>query len=321
MRLKKGILIRVVLGLILSGLAPGFYLTAEEINQPKISKSTEIRIIKEIKITNTGDCNYPVSSPDGKYIAFVRYNKKNHTWSIWKIKIDGTGQKRLTLGPVDNNPTWSPDGKKILFTRQNQKDGIGYLRIMNPDGSDQHLLNKKGCKKFLDSSSWSPDGKQVAFDAGAEDNSKIYILDIGRAKLRKLITPKLSSSRPCWSPDGKQIVYECLKKTYPPCCCGYRFSLWKTNLSTGKFQQLTQIDKDNPSLSAFNPSWSPDGKWIAFLRDSHIWLMRPNGVNQIQLTMNDKQKGHTSVSWFSDSRRIIFSKKGNIWIGTLIFEW
>ena len=60
--------------------------------------------------------NQPVWSPTGDRIAFTRTNGCDAA-SIWTIRPDGSGARRLTKGPVDHSPTWSPDGGRIAFSR------------------------------------------------------------------------------------------------------------------------------------------------------------------------------------------------------------
>ena len=60
------------------------------------------------------------------------------------------------------------------------------------------------------------------------------------------------------------------------------------------------------------PRWSPDGRSIAFLRDSggderfQIWLMRRDGKRLRQLT-EDVSAGHREITWSPDGTRIAFT--------------
>ena len=103
---------------------------------------------------------YPVWSPDGKWIAYVRgsatylirpdgsnnilwHNRVvKAAWSpcsqwitfseygrIWKKRIDGSSLTQLTEEISNSNPAWSPDGKKIAF--YNTGGGIWILDLEN----------------------------------------------------------------------------------------------------------------------------------------------------------------------------------------------
>jgi Tol biopolymer transport system component len=114
----------------------------------------------------TGNCSrltddseyegYPVCSPDGN-ILFVR--EKDNIGHLWVMAADGTHQKQLTDGPMDDSfASYSADGKSILFVRV--KGGIGHVWVMDSDGKNQ---------KQLTDGSWydgypvfSPDGKRIA---------------------------------------------------------------------------------------------------------------------------------------------------------------
>jgi Tol biopolymer transport system component len=40
--------------------------------------------------------------------------------SIYTVKPNGGGLRRLTYGAADGSPTWRPNGKRIAFVRQSQ---------------------------------------------------------------------------------------------------------------------------------------------------------------------------------------------------------
>ena len=50
----------------------------------------------------------PSWSPDGTQIAFERYRSRGENYSIYVVKEDGSGLRRLTRGPFDGSPSWQP---------------------------------------------------------------------------------------------------------------------------------------------------------------------------------------------------------------------
>jgi TolB protein len=81
----------------------------------------------------------PAFSPDGGTIAFSSdRNGATAGTEIYTIKIDGTGEKRLTSSAGDDtDPTWSPDGTHIAFRSAR---GNGGIYTMKADGSEPRFV-------------------------------------------------------------------------------------------------------------------------------------------------------------------------------------
>jgi Tol biopolymer transport system component len=69
-------------------------------------------------------------------------------------------------------------------------------------------------------------------------------------------------------------------------------------------RQLTHVPKGH---AASSPDWSPDGTKIVFTIDNEIWVMNPDGSNQMQLTQ-DPDHVNQAPSWSPDGTRIVFSR-------------
>jgi hypothetical protein len=52
------------------------------------------------------------------------------------------------------------------------------------------------------------------------------------------------------------------------------------------------------------PTWSPDGSKIAFVRDSQIYVMNADGTNQTPLTSNSS--GNSNPAWSPDASKLTF---------------
>ncbi|MFL7792716.1 MAG: BTAD domain-containing putative transcriptional regulator, partial [Anaerolineae bacterium] len=74
-----------------------------------------------------------------------------------------------------------------------------------------------------------------------------------------------------WSPDGQQIVFET-----EPNQGGRR--IYVIDVDGSNLRWLTE-GEDYDS----GPAWSPDGQWIAFVRWTDLWLVRPDGTDAHEL--------------------------------------
>jgi TolB protein len=71
----------------------------------------------------------PCFSPDGRRIAFQRFDIGVRVWDIWIMSADGGAQTRLTFAG-GRSPTWSPDGKRIAFTSK-RRTGNAEIYVMD----------------------------------------------------------------------------------------------------------------------------------------------------------------------------------------------
>jgi dipeptidyl aminopeptidase/acylaminoacyl peptidase len=71
----------------------------------------------------------PRFSPDGRRIAFQRFDVSVRVWDIWIMNADGGAQSRLTFAG-GGSPSWSPDGKRIAFYSQ-RRTGNSEIYVMD----------------------------------------------------------------------------------------------------------------------------------------------------------------------------------------------
>ncbi len=87
---------------------------------------------EQTRLTNNAADDYaPSWSPDGREIAFMRYDQ------IYIMNADGSSQHQFTNSGGDY-PSWSPDGTKIAF--MSTRDGNAEICVMNADGSNPTRL-------------------------------------------------------------------------------------------------------------------------------------------------------------------------------------
>ncbi len=214
-------------------------------------------------LTNLTDqvADEPAWSADGQRIAYV-VRESNGASDIWVINADGSGAYALTSGPGSSwGPTWSPDGSRLAYTHYapGQADQIW---IVGADGSNPRAFTYCDPPECVQDGSptWSPDGSRIAFvrvsGAGAIIPVSVFIWpveDSGPKPEAIELDNATWASDLAWSPDASTLAFA--RST----SAGESFGLWQVDADGSGLEPLG----DRPS--AQSPSWSPDGRQIAFM--------------------------------------------------------
>ena len=196
-------------------------------------------------------------------------------------------------GDLNVSPTISPDGK--LFAFFSSKENLFGIDLLVGDAATGKIIKKLGGPSsdphfdnisFINSAGdWSPNSDKFAFVAYADGNNEIAILDTKTTNVERRI--KLGAigavSSVAWSPDGRSLVFSGQK--------GGISDLYLMDLASGNIKQLT-----NDKYGDIQPTFSPDGKTIAFASDrSPLTDFEALKYGPLQLATYDLATGRISI--------------------------
>jgi dipeptidyl aminopeptidase/acylaminoacyl peptidase len=228
----------------------------------------KMTIEESLAIKNLGATRF---SPDGKWISYSisEWDKENNrrVSHIYLVSASGGRSIKLTNGEKgEGAPQWSPDSTRLAFTADRDKGNqIWLINVMGGE-AEKLTSEENGVLGFR----WSPDGKRISFITRDTPKDKAEREKKKKDKFDTIVVEK-------------EFIYS---------------HIWTINVETKEKKRVTE-----GAYSIDSAEWSPDGKWVAFVRskngapespyselspdrNSDIYLISSDGGTPRQLTTN-----------------------------------
>jgi TolB protein len=198
-------------------------------------------------------------SPDGTHLAISDQSQEEHQSLVYIVPIGGGTPRRITKNAPSYWHGWSPDGKTLAFVGQ-RNDDFDIYTIPVTGGEEMRLTTAKGLD---DGPDYSPDGKFIYFNSERTGHMQIWRMWEDGSEQEQVTFDEFNDWFPHISPDGQQMVF----LTYDASVTGHPENKdVMLRLMSLKDRKITVVAKLFGGQGTINvPSWSPDGKQIAFV--------------------------------------------------------
>ena len=254
-----------------------------------------------------GEDRNPVFSPDGG--SFYYLSEQGGNFNVWVRPLSGGEGRQVTTMPVHPvrylnvartgriSFSWNGDLYTLEEGGAPAKVAVSVLRDRNE--KEEIVRSASGVQDIA----VSPNGKEIAIVS----RGNIFVTSVEYDATRRITGTPEQERGVSFSKDGRTLFYASERDG--------EWGIWKTELSDkeDKFFCLSYKMKEERFTPAgqtcFQPQVSPDGKWVAYLRDRTELVIKPASGGKERSLLKGANYSYTDgdqdFAWSPDSRYIL----------------
>jgi len=263
----------------------------------------------------------PQISPDGGWVAYTVSTpdtvEDRADDDVWMTRWDGGRSVRLTWGKEsEHTPRWSPDGRYLAFlSGRGDENDVDQLWLLDRAGGEARRLT--ALKGGVTDYAWAPDARRLALVVEDPEDDTLAVtadsagaapgtISVRRKTAKPIVVDRFQFKRDVDGYLGARRQHLYVLTLLDRGASGTSPAV--TQLTTGRYDELL-------------PSWSPDGRRIAFVSkrgpdmdrtdDWNVYVMEAvAGSAPVQLTTfegeDDNPDWGSRPAWSPDGRQIAY---------------
>ncbi len=220
----------------------------------------------------------PAWSPDGRYLAYVSFERNKPIVYIQDIK---TRHRIIAANFKGNNsaPAWSPDGNTLAVALSRHALSNIYLIPSHKTAFNAQQIT---FSTQIDTEPvFFPNGSGIIFTSDRSGTPQLYRKGLSGGQAQRITFVGNQNVSPKISPDGKKVVYSTLRDG--------RYSIAIKTLGGSDEKAISSGPND------LSPSFAPNSTHILFLSNGQIGIA--NALNGQINYPNNLSKHITSAVW------------------------
>ncbi len=260
------------------------------------------------RLTESSDAKFSAKwRPDGLKIGFI--STRSGSPQIWEINPDGSGINQITnITDGINDFLYSPDGKKLLYLKDVKIEKTTLDIYPDLPKANARIINDLMYRHWDE---WEDGLYSHIFITDYSDGKSVEGYDIMPGEPYDVpLKPFGGIEQIAWSPDSKTIAYTCKKQYGKMYAVSTNSEIYLYNSDTKLTSNLTEGMKGFDTA----PTYSPDGKWIAWISmeregyesDKTRLFIYNFETKEKRYCTKDIEQNAEGLSWTEDSKSIYF---------------
>jgi TolB protein len=228
-----------------------------------LASGTPTQINTGERIRNNND---HVISFDGKRLGISDQSAEGGKSTVYTMPIEGGTPARVTSLSPSYLHGWSPDDKYLIFTGI-RGTATDIYKIPVTGGTERALTQNVAMN---DGSEYAPDGR-IYFNSTRSGTMQIWRMNGDGGSPTRLTNDTFNNWFPHVAPDNHSFVYLAFPADITPTDHPWYKHVYLRHMSTqgGASKVLAYIYGGQGTINV--PSWSPDGKFVAFVSNTDAY--------------------------------------------------
>ena len=246
-----------------------------------------------------GDTFYYISEQDGKALNIYRSSLSRPEQRTQLTFVEKDPVRFISVSD-DGTLAYSYNGELYTLREGGQPRKVDITVVRDEIERDMQKVSYTGGATAM---AVSPDGKEVAMVIRGD----VFVTSTEYRTTKRITNTAEQERNVSFSKDGRELYYSAERNGH--------WGIWRTVLTEKDEKGFTYATKmkeelfSDPGMTCFQPVVSPDGKWVAYLKDRADLVIKPTKGGKMKVLVSGANfsysDGDQSFAWSPDSHYLL----------------